>query len=219
MRELPTDSAQKNNMYLKTQAHAALTMLQLYQFTQDTAWLVRCENLKNKVNEKLYDAENGGYFSTNLMPITLGGKIVATKVLSENALFSRFLIEYSDLTDKEELIKMAESSIRSVAVDKILGNEERLIADFVLATHKLIKHHLVFTVVSNDFNSIETKKFLKQVQFYYHPSKLVKLEKPGHYPDFGKPTLFVCNKNVCSSPISYSEKTKTEIDGFIKRLK
>jgi len=53
MRELPGDSAQKNIMYLKTQAHAALAMLQLYQFTQDTIWLERCSNLKNKVNEKL----------------------------------------------------------------------------------------------------------------------------------------------------------------------
>ncbi|MCE3229240.1 MAG: Thymidylate kinase [Bacteroidetes bacterium] len=219
MRELPGDSAQKNIMYLKTQAHAALAMLLLYQFTNDTTWLVRCENLKNMVNDKLYDKENGGYFSTNLMPVTLGGKRAATKVLIENALFARFLIEYSDLTGKEELIKMAESGIRSVGVDKILSNEERLIADFVLATNKLMKHHLVFTVVSNDFNSEDTKNLLKQVQHYYHPSKLVKLEKPGHYPDLGKASLFVCNQTVCSQPIAYSANSKTEIDGFIKKLK
>lgn len=219
MRDLPGDSAQKNVMYLKTQAHAALAMLQLYQFTNDTTWLVRCENLKNSVNEKLYDKENGGYFSTNLMPVTLNGKRAATKVLIENALFARFLIELSDLTDEEALIKMAEASIRSVGVDKILKNEERLIADFVLATSKLMKHHLVFTVVSKDFNSEETKNLVKQVQHYYHPAKLMKLEKPGHYPDLGKPSLFVCNQTVCSQPISFSPNAKTEIDGFINKLK
>lgn len=219
MRDLPNDSAQKNVMYLKTQAHAALAMLKLYEFTNDTLWLVRCENLKNKVNEKLYDPENGGYFSTNLMPVTLGGKRAATKVLAENSLFARFLIEYSDLTGKEELIKMAEASLRSVGVDKILENEERLIGDFVLATSKLIKHHLVFTIVSTDFNSEETKQLVKQVQSYYHPAKLMKLEKPGHYPDLGKASLFVCNQSVCSQPISYSINSKAEIDGFIKKLK
>jgi uncharacterized protein YyaL (SSP411 family) len=219
MRELPGDSAQKNIMYLKTQSHAALAMLALYQFTNDNYWLEKCENLKNRVNEKLYDKENGGYFSTNLMPVTLNGKRAATKVLIENALFSRFLIEYGDLSDDESLSKMAEASLRSVGVDKILGNEERLIADFVLATSKLMKHHLVFTIVSNDFNNEETKKLIKQVRFYYHPSKLIKVEKPGHYPDLGKATLFVCNKNVCSQPIGYSQNSKAEIDGFIRKLK
>ncbi len=219
MRELPTDSAQKNIMYLKTQSHAAMAMLMLYQFTNDSTWLKKCEGLINVVNEKLYDKENGGYFSTNLMPVTLNGKRAATKVLIENALFARFLIEYSDLTGNEELIKQAEASLRSVGVDKILGNEERLIADFVLATSKLMKHHLVFTVVSNDLNSEDTKNLIRQVQFYYHPSKLIKVEKPGHYPDMGKAVLFVCNKNVCSMPISYSVNSKAEIDNFIKRLK
>lgn len=219
MRDLPGDSAQTSVMYLKTQAHAALAMLKLYEFTNDTIWLTRCENLKNKVNEKLYDNENGGYFSTNLMPVTLNGKRAATKVLVENSLFARFLIEYSDLTGKEELTKMAEASLRSVGVDKILENEERLIGDFVLATSKLIKHHLVFTIVSNDFNSEETKQMIKTVQLYYHPAKLIKLEKPGHYPDLGKASLFVCNQNVCSQPIAYSINSKNEIDAFIKKLK
>jgi uncharacterized protein YyaL (SSP411 family) len=171
------------------------------------------------VNDKLYDQENGGYFSTNLMPVTLGGKRAATKVLIENALFARFVIEFSDLTGREDLIKMAESSIRSVGVDKILSNEERLIADFVLATSKLMKHHLVFTVVSNDFESNETKNLLAQVRHYYHPAKLIKLEKPGHYPDLGKPSLFVCNQSVCSQPISYSSNSSREMDAFIKKLK
>ncbi len=219
MRNLPTDSAQKNIIYLKTQSHAALAMLMLYQFTNDNYWLEKCESLITVVNQKLYDSENGGYFSTNLMPVTLGGKRAATKVLIENALFARFLIEYSDLTGKEELIKLAEASLRSVGVEKILGNEERLIADFVLAINKLIKHHLVFTIVSTDFNSEDTKNLIKQVQFYYHPAKLVKLEQPGHYPDLGKASLFVCNQVVCSQPISYSPTSKAEIDGFIKKLK
>lgn len=219
MRELPGDSAQKNVMYLKTQAHAALAMLKLYEFTNDTMWLIRCENLKNRVNEKLYDSENGGYFSTNLMPVTLNGKRAATKVLVENSLFARFLIELSDLTGEEELIKMAESAIRSVGVEKILTNEERLIADFVLATNKLMKHHLVFTVVSSDFNSEETKNLIKQVQHYYHPAKLMKVERPGHYPDLGKASLFICNQTVCSQPLSYSEGVKAEMDAFIKKLK
>ncbi len=219
MRELPTDSAQKNIMYLKPQSHSGLAMLQLYQFTNDTFWLQQCRLLKNIVIEKLYDKENGGFFSTNLMPVTLGGKRAATKVLNENALFARFLIELGDLTDDESLYKIAEATLKAVGVDKILKNEERLIADYNIAIGKAIKHHLVFTVVTTDINSTETKKLIKQVQKYYHPQKLIKVEAPGHYPDLGSPSLFVCSKNVCSSPINYSEKTKTKIDEFVNRLK
>ena len=100
-----------------------------------------------------------------------------------------------------------------------MQNEERLIAEYTLAADKLIKHHLVFTVVTTNVNSAETKKLIKQIQAYYHPAKLIKIEAPGHYPDLEKPTLFVCSKNVCSQPIFYSEKTKKNIDDFINKLK
>ncbi len=219
MRELPGDSAQKNVIYLKTQAHAALAMLMLYQFTNDEYWLSMCNKLKDVVQQQLFDTTNGGFYSTNLMPVTLGGKRAATKVLAENALFARFLIELSDLTGDEELLKSAEATLRAVGVDKILKNEERLIADYNIAINKLIKHHLLFTVVSTDPNSQETKDLMKEVTKYYHPQKLMKLEAPGHYPDMGKPTLFVCTNAVCSTPISLSVNTKKEVDGFINKLK
>ncbi len=219
IRDLPNDSAQKNVMYLKIQAHAAITMLMLYQFTNDTAWLDKCKKLQQVIYEQLYDKENGGFFSTNLMPVTLNGKRTITKVLTENALYARFLVELSDLTGDENLVKLAESCLRAVGSDKIMQNEERLIAEYALAANKLMKHHLVFTIVTTDAKSVETKQLIKQVQSYYHPAKLMQVEKPGHYPDLGKPTLFVCSKNVCSQPISYSATTKKDIDVFISKLK
>lgn len=219
MRELPPDSAQKTVLYLKPQGHAGIAMLALYQYTNDSTWLMHCKKLNTAVNKELYDKENGGYYSTNYAPMALGGKKTFTKVLVENALFARFLIEFSDLTGEENYLKWAEGAIRSVSADKMVQNEERLIADYVLAIDKLRKQHLVFTVVSTDPKSEETKKLVKQIQTYYHPAKLIKVEAPGHYPDLGKPSLFVCSKVVCSPPISLSENTKKEIDGFINKLK
>jgi uncharacterized protein YyaL (SSP411 family) len=153
------------------------------------------------------------------MPITLNGKRTQTKVLTENALYARFLVELGDITGDESLSKIAEGCLRAVGSDKIMQYEERLIAEYALAADKLIKHHLVFTIVTTDANSDETKKLIKQVQAYYHPAKLMKVEKPDHYPDMGKPTLFICSKVVCSQPIFYSETTKKDMDTFINRLK
>ncbi|HWY38588.1 MAG TPA: DUF255 domain-containing protein [Bacteroidia bacterium] len=218
IRNLPTDSARKNVMYLKTQAHAALAMLQLYQFTNDTLWLEMCHKLHKAVLAELYDEENGGFFSTNLMPVISGVKKTQTKVLVENALYARFLIELSDLTGDEKLLKIAEGCIRSVGSDKVLQNEERLIGDFTLATDKLLKQDLVFTIVTTDPGLEESKKLIAQMQAYYHPAKLLKVEKPGHYPDMGRPTLFVCSKSVCSQPLYYSENTPKEVSSFINKL-
>ena len=219
MRELPSDSAQKTVLYLKPQGHSGIAMLALYQYTNDSTWLMHARKLNAAVNKELFDKENGGYFSTNYAPMALGGKKTFTKVLVENALFARFLIELSDLTGEESYLKWAEGAIRSVSADKMVENEERLIADYVLAIDKLRKQHLVFTIVTNEPKSIETKNLIKQIQTYYHPQKLIKVEAPGHYPDLGKPSLFVCSKVVCSQPISNSENTKKEIDTFINRLK
>lgn len=219
MRELPSDSAQKTILYLKPQGHSGIAMLALYQYTNDTTWLMHCKKLNTAVNKELFDKENGGYYSTNYAPMALGGKKTFTKVLVENALFARFLIELSDLTGEETYLKWAEGAIRSVSADKMVQNEERLIADYVLAIDKLRKQHLVFTVVTSEPNSVEAKNLIKQIQTYYHPAKLIKVEAPGHYPDLGKPSLFVCSKVVCSPPISYSENTKKEIDSFINKLK
>src|ERR1041385_2203017 len=219
MRELPPDSAQKTVLYLKPQSHAGIAMLALYQYTNDSTWLNYCRKLNASVNKELFDKENGGYYSTNYAPMALDGKKTFTKVLAENSLYARFLIELSDLTGDESYLKLAEGAIRSVSSDKMVQNEERLIGDYVLAIDKLRKQHLVFTIVTTDPRSEETKKMVKQIQSYYHPAKLIKVEAPGHYPDLGKPSLFVCSKVVCSQPISYSENTKKEIDVFINKLK
>jgi uncharacterized protein YyaL (SSP411 family) len=215
MRELPNDSAQKTVLYLKPQGHSGIAMLALYQYTNDSTWLMHCKRLNAAVNKELYDKDNGGYYSTNYAPMALGGKKTFTKVLVENSLFARFLIELSDLTGDESYLKLAESAIRSVSADKMVENEERLIADYVLAIDKLRKQHLVFTVVTSDPNSVESKNLVKQIRTYYHPAKLIKVEAPGHYPDLGKPTLFVCSKVVCSQPIALSENTKKEIDAVL----
>ncbi|MCA0428971.1 MAG: DUF255 domain-containing protein [Bacteroidetes bacterium] len=219
MRLLPSDSSQKNVIYLKPQAQAALAMLDLYQLTQNKYWLTKCIELRKIVTEKLYDEKLGGYFSTNLMPISLSNKKTSTKVLMENALFARFLIELQDLTDDKSFEKITLETLNAVGSDKILKNEERLIADYNLAVSKAIQHHLVFTVVSNDFNSKQTKKLLSLVNHYYHPQKLIKLDKPGHYPDLGEPSLFICNQNLCSQPIKLNLNTLTEMDSFINKLK
>jgi uncharacterized protein YyaL (SSP411 family) len=219
IRELPDDSSQENVMYLKTQAHAAIALLQLYQYTNDTSWLQICKRLNESVCKQLYDSVNGGFFSTDQMPVTLGGKITKTKVLTENALYARFLIEFGNITDNEKFEKLAEGALRSVGTDKILQNEERLIADYTLAADQLIKGHLLFTIVTEDPNSEEAKGLLTLAKSYYHPAKLIKVEKPGHYPQTGTASLFVCSKIVCSPPISFSLNSKRDVDAFIKRLK
>lgn len=215
MRTLPGDSAQQNILYLKAQCQAALAMLDLYQHTADTFWLEKCQQLRKVVIEKLYDKEYGGFFSTNLMPVSLGGRKTTTKVVYENALFARFLIELGDITDSDEDTKIVTETLNAVGTDKILRNEERLIADYNLAVAKALNHHLIFTVVSTDFNSSETKQLIKLVTSYYHPQKLMKLEKPGHYPDLGKPSLFVCNQNLCSNPLQLNPNIEQQITEFI----
>lgn len=217
MRNLPSDSAQQNVLYLKTQCQAALAMLDLYQYTADTFWLEKCIQLRKVVIEKLYDKEYGGFYSTNLMPISLGGKKTTTKVVYENSLFARFLIELNDIIGTNEDEKLITETLNAVGTDKLLQNEERLIADFNLAVGKAINHHLIFTVVSKDFNSPETKKLIKHVNSFYHPQKLIKLEEPGHYPDLGKPSLFVCNQNLCSNPLHLNENLENQIKEFISK--
>jgi uncharacterized protein YyaL (SSP411 family) len=215
MRSLPSSDF----IYLKTQAHAGLAMLSLYQYTSDTTWLTFSEQLHAAVYKQLYDKEKGGMFSTNNMPVSLGGKVATTKVLVENGLYARFLTELSDLTGNEDYLKVAEVCLRSVSAEKIVKNEERLIADYVMGLDKLKKGHFVFTIVSSDRTSEEFKKMLQLVQSYYHPAKLIKVEGPGHYPDLGKPALFVCSRNVCSQPIFYSTNAQIEVDLFLKKLK
>jgi uncharacterized protein YyaL (SSP411 family) len=151
------------------------------------------------------------------MPVSLGGKKTTTKVVYENALFVRFLIELGDITDSNEDEQLITETLNAVGTDKLLQNEERLIADFNLAVNKALNHHLIFTVVSTDFNSPETMQLMKMVTSYYHPQKLMKLETPGHYPDLGKPSLFVCNQNLCSNPLQLNASLEKQITAFIMK--
>jgi len=35
----------------------------------------------------------------------------------------------------------------------------------------------------------------------YEPRKALHFEMPGRYPDLGRPAMFVCTANACSSPV------------------
>ena len=75
-----------------------------------------------------------------------------------------------------------------------------------------------FTIVASDVNSTETKAFYEKVKQIYFPGKIVKLEKPGHYPDMNETVLYICNDNVCSQPIKNNELFNIDVILFLKKL-
>jgi uncharacterized protein YyaL (SSP411 family) len=147
----------------------------------------------------------------------VGGKSSRTYPFIDNAVACRFFNELSVVTRDDAYREMATACLLKIGSKNSINAQDRLLGEYILALEKAKTGNLSFAVV--DPNASPDSDLFNLVQHYYHPAKITKLELPGHYPDFGKPVLFVCSDNLCSQPIEFGEKTVEEIESFLKKIK
>ena len=69
-----------------------------------------------------------------------------------------------------------------------------------VALEKLAAGYVEFSVVGDSADPRAVALFDAGLNVY-QPRKLLHYEAPGRYPDRGKPSMYICNPDVCSVPI------------------
>lgn len=201
-----------NRPYLRAQVHFGNALLSLARATGDKAWLRSANKLANGMLATLKDKNLGGFYGAPKE----GTEHVAPprKPLEDNGLAATFLYKLGYYNKNDGFKEDAENAIRSVASDTILSREGRIVGNLSVALETLTAGYLEFTVIGspNDPKAIE---LFEAARRQAEPRKILTFEKPGRYPDSGKPSLYICSKTACSVPIFESDSIAKHAKKFL----
>lgn len=189
--------------FLRSQAQFGTALLDLYQATGQEIWLQHAESLADAMLTTLYDHQNNGFFATT--SDDTAALIPPRKPLEDNALAASFFYDLHILTKDERYQPIAEATIRAVATPQILTREGKMTGKTALALEQLTAAYVEFSVVGAPTSPAAQALYTAGMDTH-HPRKLLHYEKPGRYPDLGKPVMFICNPDRCSLPLSTPEQ-------------
>lgn len=183
--------------YLRPQGAFGLGLLALYRATGDERWLDAARHVATGMRASLEDTEVGGFFAS---PPADTAPIPARKPLEDNANAALFLYELWVYTKDGSLSDAAQRTIRAVAHPNIVRREGRIVGNLAVALETISAGYVEFSVVGKPGDS-SARALHESARPIYEPRKILHFEKPGRYPDRGRPAMYICNEDACSLPI------------------
>ena len=131
----------------------------------------------------------------------------AVELFNRLAAYSYGAYENTGKYDSKKLHDFAEDALRAVATAERLRVQGYFIGQYNLAVQQWNDEFIQLSVVCPDTDSKACKTLhYTALTRFNHPRRIVKLQTPGYYPARGEAALFICNSNVCSSPIQGDDK-------------
>ena len=183
--------------YLRPQGAFGLGLLALYRATGDGRWLDAAKRVASGMRLSLEDTEVGGFFGS---PPLDTAPIAPRKPLEDNANAARFLYELWVYTKDDSLSEAAERTLRAVAHPDIVRREGRIVGNLAVALETITAGYVEFSVVGEPGDA-QARALHSSARQVYEPRKILHFEKPGRYPDRGRPAMYICNEDACSLPI------------------
>ena len=184
--------------FLAAQAWFGTATLALYRVTADETWLNTGITIGKQMLVTLEDPEVGGFFATtsDATDQTFGGR----KPLELNARAAHFLYDLWVYTKNDQFAAPPRRAVLAAASPVAVRREGRVTGELGVALEKLAAGYVEFSVVGNSADPRAIALFNAGLSVY-QPRKLLHYEAPGRYPDRGKPSMYICNPDVCSVPI------------------
>jgi len=214
LRKLPN----RQKLYLRTQARMGNALLSLYTADSNPRWIKLAERLAQATISFLLDLEHGGFYSTPITGIELGAKSADYKPFIDNAVIAGFLLDLANYKEQSDYREIAENALRVIGAPNQVAYEGRYIGEYLLSLDKLINGNVVVSIVTTKVD--DTAAALRnQALLAYEPAKILRVEKPGKYPDSGRSTLYACTDALCTNPISDPAQVIPEMKQFREQLR
>lgn len=214
LRKLPN----QQKLYLRTQARMGNALLSLFKADANPRWLNLANRLAQTTISYLFDPGQGGFYSTPLTGINLGAKEADYKPFIDNAVMAGFLLDLASYQGISAYRDIAEQTLRVISTKEMVAYEGRYIGEYLLALDKLITGNLMVSVVTTAINE-ESLALRSQALGAYEPAKILRLEKPGKYPDLGYAALYACTDQLCTNPIKDPAQVVAELKQFRQQLR
>lgn len=178
--------------YLTAQAHFANALVALHRVTGEARWLEAARGIMKSARATLEDrsANGGGGFFASPNDASVPG--AAEKPVYENIVAARALHSLAVYGHDDSLDAVAERTLRAIPSG---GG-----AIFALAVQDLALGPVELSISGppGDPRAIALYEAALKVD---EPRKAVHFDTAKRYPDRGKPALYVCTKNSCSSAV------------------
>lgn len=184
--------------FLSAQAWFGTALLSLYRATGEDSWLNAADGIGRATLATLHDDELGGFYAT--VPDATAAIIAPRKPLEANGTAASFFYDLSIYTKDDTYDTVAATTIRAVADPAFIRSEGKITGEFALALEKVTTAHVEFSIVG-DTSHPNAAALFDAGRDVFEPRKLLHYEEPGRYPDRGKPTMYICNPDMCSLPI------------------
>lgn len=196
--------------YLRTQVHVGLAALALYQATTDERWRTLAFETYRGMNEVLADPQLGGFFASPASDID--DIVGRRKSLEDNAAAARLIYWLGVLSHDEHLSQVAIDTVRAVASREIVAREGRVTGSLALTLELLIAGYVEFSVVGEGAAGLTLLDAGREV---YEPRRLLHFEAPGRYPKRPQSSMYICNDQQCSVPITKADEVAKQAAQFV----
>jgi uncharacterized protein YyaL (SSP411 family) len=216
------DNVAKLNAYLDDYAYFIDALVDLYEATTEETYLHTARHLAQCLIDQFWDDDQGGFFFTSADHETLAARpksYTDQSVPSGNAVAVSVLLRLFYLIQDQTYFDRAEKTLQVCgnAMEENAFATGNLIAaaDFYLRGPKEI-------LVCGKKETPEMETLLHNIYRCYIPNKIVLVIDPCQpYPvsDWmkgkeaieGRPTVYVCEKNTCSMPMTTWEEIEKEL--------
>jgi len=194
MRSLVTEE----RPFLSAQVWFGTALLSLYRATGDEQWLLAADGIARATLASLHDEDVGGFFATT--PDATAAIIAPRKPLESNGTASSFFYDLWVYTKNDDYKSVSEETIRAVGQPSIIRREGKITGEFAIALEKVTTAYVEFSIVG-DTGHPNAIALFDAGRAVYEPRKLLHYEATGRYPDRDKPSMYICNPDMCSVPI------------------
>lgn len=195
LRPLVTDE----RPFLSAQVWFGNALLGLHRATGDKYWIDAANTIAKATLQVLFDSELGGFFAT--VPDSTASIIAPRKPLEANGTAASFYYDLWVYTKDDDYAFVADRVLRAVGQPAIIRREGRITGEFAIALEKVTTTYVEFSVVG-DQSHPNRKALFDAGRDVFEPRKILHYEEPGRYPDRGVPSMYICNPDMCSVPLT-----------------
>ena len=207
MRPLVTDQ----KPFLSAQVWFGTALLALHRASGEEKWLDAADKIGQATLKQLLDEDVGGFFAT--VPDATASIIAPRKPFEGNGTAASFYFDLWLYTKDDKYASISEDAVRAVGQPNIIRREGRISGEFAVALEKVTTKYVEFSIVG-DTSHPNAKALFDAGLNVFEPRKALHYEAPGRYPDRGIPSMFICNPDMCSIPISDPGQVQKQAAAF-----
>lgn len=164
----------------------------------------------------LQDQVHGGFYARTADETATGVFSERDKPYDDNAKLARVLLTLSHVEDEPSYRTAAERALTELADARGVAARGRQVGEYLLALEQLSDPYVMFSVVGLP-DDPGTRALFDAAWRAYLPQGIVAFSPPetSRYPYRGRPAVYLCSDNACSSPVFTADLLAAALAAFV----